>query len=243
MGNALILTDESGYETREYDVKTIAAERFKRSYIKNATFPDCLEMIRENAFADNQYLEEVVIDHMISIDIAAFKTNTALRKIDICADTIPMWCFAEAGIRNIEGVDITLRKVKSIGFQSFFGAHIKSIEFPNTFNAIFEEAFGNAIFEEKVLKLPEGITFIGSGAFDGSNLTDIYVPDTLKHISDLTECGIKIHMSPKLFEKLNLELNENIIIESVDYLIDKMSFKNINKMYLESNKNNDLNKE
>ncbi len=117
--------------------------------------------------------------------------------------------------------------------------------FNNNLRRIGGCAFSGAKFKNGILKLPVGLEDIEYKAFEDSNLTDLYIPCTVKTIGNLdvdfnnAGKGIKLHMSQATFDRLNARrklCTDNIEIENIDKLIDTMSFKDVNRKNLEESR-------
>lgn len=266
MSKDLIFKRPDGVEFNKGPIKCIHEGNYRDTNITSVLLPDCLEAIEyeafyhcENltsvtfpdstinigpkAFFNCHNLESVIIKNPVILKYAAFSHNIGLLNISVNCENIPEECFYNSGYN---GVDIKLVNTKLIGLRAFYSANIKSLKLPDTLKTIGFEAFKDANFYESTLRLPEGLQFIKQDAFKNvSTLTDIYLPDSLISIENLAECGLKLHMSKILAEKLNIEENENITINSIENIIDRMTFKEYNKIMLQNSEvivlNNDGN--
>ncbi len=212
--------------------------------------------------------EEIIFDYPIILGEGAFEYNYNLRNLKLNCDFIPKECFDGIGEYVEEGANIVLENTKYIMESAFRNAKINTIKFPDTLTYIGEysfpyaefknelvfndnlkriggSAFSGAKFKNGILKLPVGLEDIEYKAFENSNLTDLYIPCTVKTIGNLdvdfnnVGKGIKLHMSQATFNRLNARRKlrtDNIEIENIDKLIDTMSFKDINRKNLEETK-------
>lgn len=129
--------------------------------IHEVILPDSLEVIGDQAFDGCRQLERIIIPKSVhTIGNEAFRNCEKLKEIDV-PDTI----------ENIgEGI---LIGCKSLADESGF------VIFNNTVQAYYGS-------ERKVL-IPEGITAIESGAFEGSGMTSIKLPSTLRELGSAFE--------------------------------------------------------
>lgn len=237
--NNLVVYDLVDKEKVYKNRKTIMQHEFANKCVSHVEFPDCLEIIGSNAFNNCTSLKEVKINHTVKIDDKAFCYCSKLKEIDISTPYIPMGCFYEAG--SDFGVDVNLRNVCIIEDYAFYNVTFKSLHLPDSLYEIGECAFRSASFKQMDYKLilPENVEWIKNNAFALTEIKDIYLPDSIQSIGNLAEFNINIHVSKETAKRLGLsEKQSNVIIDSLDNmvesLIDKMSFRDVNKIMLNS---------
>ena len=119
----------------------------------DVVIPDCVSIIRKNAFAKNQYLQSVVIPEGITeIPDKAFYGCTALRRV------------------------VLPSTLKVIGDSAFTGCRLlESITFPQGLCYIGCDAFCGCGFRKLVI--PDSVGTISAGAFRCcDSLTDVSLP-------------------------------------------------------------------
>ena len=140
-------------------------------------------------------------------------------------------------------MDVKLVNTIEIDVAAFAFCYLDKLELPDTLTYIANHAFRNAKFNNTELYIPEGVKFVGTDAFARTNLTDVYLPDTVTFLGEVSSehFGLRIHMSPKLVNEIEFRnpkdrtryvVVDDINNNSVDNLINKMTFKEINDKYL-----------
>ena len=174
--------------------RKIKREAFANTSFKAIEFPEKFKTIGELAFS-NSNLESLYIKNPVEIFDSAFEYNYLLKNIDINVEHIPEYCFLELAGNVDGGANIILRNTNFIGVKAFSYAEINIIEFPDTLKCIDNLAFYQAHFSDTVLYLPKGLEIIEEEAFAFTNLTDIYLPETVEYITNLDKSNIRLHMS------------------------------------------------
>ncbi len=220
----------------EDEVEIIESHVFINSYIYNIHFPKNIKKIKKYAF-EHSTINNIFIENNIELEEFAFSNTFNLEQIDINTEIIPKWCFTGCGntTRRSVGTNIKLKNTKLIDENAFCNCTIYKIIFSDTILDIATEAFKYSHFYNDTLILPEGLKVIENDAFAKTNLKHIYLPDTIEFISNLQDNeNLKIHISEKTFKKLKIDKTDNIIFLSFKELAEKMSFKELNKYFLEN---------
>ncbi len=207
---------------------------------------------------------ETVILHKgtLRIDTHAFYACPNLKRVDgtKCTQPIVVWetafeqCpkleFVDLNVEEIfanafldcekeKGINFNFKNITNINSNALARCHIKSLYMTNTLTFIGGRAFDGAKFDDTTFILPDGLNFIGDMAFSDTNLKNIYLPDscmtagTIFYLDD-----VNIHVSQKLVDRFKLVLKDNIILEdnSLDSLLGKYTFKQLNDKRLEEEK-------
>ncbi len=213
----------------EEGAKIIDTNAFLDSSIEFVDFPKSLKKIYDSAFF-NSALRSLKLENEMILGEETFKFCYNLEEIVLNAKVIPYQCFANSS--SEKQANIKLINTEFIGSLAFAYMQIKNIDFPDTLTTIEKAAFANCTFNERTLKLPQNVQTIHIDAFKNTNLTDIYIPDSIKYISNLQDMNINIHMSKKTFENLNLSSNNNICLPTIEELLEEYTFKEINSKNL-----------
>ena len=211
-------------------IEEIWMEACKETKFKNAVFPDTLKKIREKAFYMSN-LEVLDIENKISLYERAFVGCHNLSLININTDLIPDYCFSECDGNYI---DIYLKNTKEIGYAAFEKTKINTLSFPNTLKKICEYAFCYTKFKNKELFLPEGLEKISSYAFLQTNLTDIYMPKSIKFINPtiIANGNLTVHVYEENLNRLDpiLQTSDKVKTITFDKLLETHTFKEINSI-------------
>ena len=214
-------------------VEKIEEAIFEAAGITDVEFPESLRIINESAFEDCTKLEKVNIPNPdVIIYMNAFSGCCNLKEITTACKHIPIAGFARGGIIS-GGMDVLLKDTIDINEYAFCGSRINNITFPDTLESIEEAAFNETYFANPIIKLPKNLKFLGYNAFWNSNVTDVYVPDGIKEIKNINH-DIKWHMSHDIAVRFGLIHRTNVVIEenTLEAMIDKMSFREANKKML-----------
>ena len=106
---------------------------------------------------------------------------------------------------------------KSIPDRAFAGLrNLKLVDLPDTVTTIGKEAF-TYCRSLKYIRIPEGCTYIGDDAFAYSDLSDIFIPKSIKVIGNNPFCGcdtLSIHLNP---ENKCFVLVDGMVLYTTDY--------------------------
>ncbi len=204
--------------------------------------------IEGHAFRNDLNIKQVFIHSNIALAADAFFRLPNLQEIEINNKIVPEGLMELCGFMDkisepdYEGVNIILKNTIKIEEYSFMHNKIKSINFPKTLKKICECAFYESYFVDPVLIIPDGVEEIDDFVFDETNLTDVYIPDSIKHFGVIENCKTVFHMSKETFDKLHI--SEDVKVEfgkTLNELIDEYGFKQVNLMNLEKeNKENSI---
>ena len=164
--------------------------------LEKVTFTDSVEEIGREAFGYNYYIKEISFGkNLKSVDRDAFTYCSRVEKVNTTM-TLNQWSQIDFTTWNSNPVSyskclyINGELLENAGFSditeikplTFFGcASIKSITIPETVETIGEGAFSGTSIEELVL--PEGVTLIERSAFGNNKaLKSVTFPSTLKGV-------------------------------------------------------------
>lgn len=122
------------------------------SALRSIVLPEWTTYIHKKAFSSCNHLEDVMMPRGVrGIDDEAFSNCSNLRVVDLP-----------------EGIE-------HIGKRAFYHCtNLPGVSLPHTLRVIDDEAFSNCPF--RAIRLPEGLTTLGSNAFTLSKLTEIELP-------------------------------------------------------------------
>ncbi len=192
--------------------------------------------IGEKAFYNCTKLKNIQgAKRLYELGAEALKDCKSLNRVELNVIDIGESAFENSGCED--GIRFFLAHTNVVQQRAFKNTKIKDLHLSTK---IFgDEAFMNAVFEDPIFYVPYGTEEMGNRVFKGTNLTDIYLRDSLETVGDLfsDEYDFKIHMSNALFEKLEPDVSNRIVVNgkiiSVDDLIDKYTFKGLNNKRLQ----------
>lgn len=188
-------------------VKSIGQNAFRTNALTAIQLPEGLVEIGPMAFNGNQLQEVIIPDSVTQIGVAAFSANpTKQVHIGSGITEIPDGLFGRNG--KLEKVTLP-EGITRIGESAFMGANIKEITIPDTVERIERIAFntnhfqrleipssvkyiGPQAFQQKEaleypdlteLILHEGLEEIDRNAFEGTGLTEVYLPNSLQKLA------------------------------------------------------------
>lgn len=166
------------------DILTISVRSFDFTKTKKIIVPSTLNVIPNNAFSSNEFIEEIIIENGItSIGEKAFNGCKTLKKVDIpdSVTSLGKNCFTNSGIRsiNIPG------SIKQISLSCFSNSNrLREVIIEEGVETISDYAFSNCLSLIKVY-LPDSITTVNSCAFAGCrNLSSIRLGLNLTLLDD-----------------------------------------------------------
>lgn len=155
------------------------------------TVPDCVTVIGPGAFANNSYLQKIILgDNVLIIDDGAFENCVSLTEIKMSSHLYCIGFSAFYNCGNLSFVDIP-DSVKYIGTQAFCQSGLKShIVLPNEIEYLGDEAFAHTSIQS--IQLPAHDFIVGKWIF--TEPCDIYVPlgndNTALYIAEYSDCNI-----------------------------------------------------
>lgn len=222
-------------------VISVGVQAFKWTSIETADLTSCLHL-GEGAFSNCEELKTVYLGKGIQrIPDNCFK-ETGLISVDFNADLdiIEVNAFS-----NCIGLDIEKLSCVKILDGAFYGCGITNIKLLNT-TYIGRSAF-KYNFELEKIEFPDSLEEIDEEAFVGcKNLKEVYIPKNVKKV-DPSAFG---HDTQIFFKGSQNELKkvvglsdmENVICcDDIDKLIDRFSFRQINKIAKNKEKSNEDN--
>lgn len=161
--------------------------------------PKTLVVIGNSAFDDCDIATIVVPENVASIGKSAFANMGSLVSIEVLQGNTH-YC-TKSNVLYTIGIDtlMTYPCKKSD----------KSFEVPATVEVIDEYAFANNEYIETV-SLPDGLKFIGKGAFRNSTLTSVTIPEGITELNAQTFCECKFLASvtlPSTLKSINGDAN------------------------------------
>ncbi len=197
-------------------VKVIGYSAFQNCVsLTDINFPDGLEEIRQNAFTNTALTDIHLPSSLIRLDTLSFSDISALRSVyleDGMANDVFRILIIDIMKENLEHIsgmegcwyDIQGTGASESELSAFYGCfNLSSVRFPSNWTYIpakflagFEGPLGN-------VTLGNGITAIGSNAFDGATgITSVTLPDSLVSIGDYAFNGCTGLTSLTLPERL-----------------------------------------
>ncbi|OAV71486.1 hypothetical protein Barb4_00641 [Bacteroidales bacterium Barb4] len=190
-GSEITIPDDVPYATRNYRVKTIAAD----------------------AFRDNKNLVSVTLPNYLTfIENATFGNCSSLKSIDVPKSVVNIGEFCFSSCSALETV-ILHEGLKTIGAHSFDDcSSLKSIEIPSTVKDIPEYCF-NSCSGLKAVVLLESLRTIGTSSFENcSSLKSIKIPSTVTNIGRyvFNNCANLVVYLPWKTQSSLISINLNI---------------------------------
>ena len=209
-----------------------------RNIIKEIVISDDVSEIGEYAFYDCSYLLEVTIpDSVTTIGRSAFSGCASLAEIDIPDSVLSIGQYAFYRCSAL--LEITIPDdVSVIDRSTFSGCSLLSdVYIPDGVNGIGINAFYGCASLENIT-LPGSLKSIGTGAFNGSGLTDILLPEGLESIGDYAFGGCtnltRIDI-PSSLESIGEYLFINCLaLQSIDVAPGNTAFTSIDGVLLDS---------
>ncbi len=197
--------------------------------IENIIFPENLEKINEDAFAET-VINKLNIKNKIKIKRKCFY-HSNITDCFINVETVPNECFAKSYLQNIK-----LENTISISADAFYGAEIRTLALPSCLKSIGSRAFYDAILPDNTFIVPANVTSILDYALYAKNVDTIYLPYNLK---TLDPCFAKhdctIVVDKDTYNRFPCLKHYNVKFTTLDNLIEEnKSFKEINKFYNEN---------
>ena len=158
------LTSVQGYWVSQSNVKHVIIPNGIGNGSTNVTV---------SGFGQMKTLESVVIGTGVtSIGSSAFQENTSLKTLDIRAGVKEI---GQCAFQKCPIADIVLPEGLEVIYQNAFeGAKMSSLHLPTTLKKIESNAFMNCD-NLTVVTIPANVEHIGTSAFKGESLTDVYV--------------------------------------------------------------------
>lgn len=156
------------------------------SYFGNAPkviIPDGVEIIGDNAFAEDENLKEIIFpESLCYIKYAAFKYCVNLRCISLPKNVreIGTQCFY--GCESLEEV-INLGEIEKICEETFCGCNIKKLSLPESLIEIEDNAF-NSNRDLDDITFPANVKRIGNSSFAYCSVKHVYLNEKLEEIGD-----------------------------------------------------------
>jgi len=205
---------------------------FLGSKIESVSLPDTLQEIPPECFAYTNITNFICPESLQIINRFAFSECDKLKTFDTGnVKIIAFEAFNSTGLEKIN-----FGEVENIATAAFNNCkNLKEINLENTKIEILRPfVFKLCTNLEKII-LPPTVKILNIGCLESTKVTSLNIPSSVTIIKELNcENTIKCFCldKSKIKESKNVELIEN----SLDYLLENKSFKEINKMY----KNNDF---
>lgn len=191
----LIVPQEVTYEAETYKVTEIGRKAFdSHKSLGSVTLPESVTVIGDRAFICCTNLQSIYLPQSLEeIGESAFYDCGELISISI-----------PDGIIEIKDATFYLCK------------KLKNVNLGNSIVKIGELAFCSSGIEE--IALPETLLFIDTGAFDGSSLRKIYIPDSVRYMfSPFSLCGklVEIRLPNTIYQLDSFFFNECYNLPSI----------------------------
>ncbi len=191
----LIVPQEVTYEAETYKVAEIGRKAFySHKSLESVTLPESVTVIGESAFSCCTNLQSIYLPQSLEeIGEDAFYGCEELTSISI-----------PDGIIEIKDSTFYLCK------------KLKNVNLRNSIVKIGKLAFCNSGIEE--ITLPETLLFIDTGAFDGSSLRKIYIPDSVRYMfSPFSLCArlLEIRLPNTIYQLDSFFFNECYNLPSI----------------------------
>ena len=150
-----------------YPVNNIEMYAFSSMGLESVILPQSLTYIGDGAFSYNSLTDISFPDNITYINNHAFENN------ELTNLTIPESVISIGGgaFANNNLTNITMAGVKNIGYESFLGNQISTINLPINLESIHHRAFkGNLISN---IVFPESINFLGKNSFSDNPITGV----------------------------------------------------------------------
>lgn len=153
-------------------VKEISAEAFAfKKSIKEISFSDTVETIGSKAFADCKNLNAINFGTaLLEVGSEAFVNCTSLQKVNI--KNLHFWC----NVRFSDSEANPLYYAQNLYVNDVL---VEELEIPNGVIAVENYVFANCKSIKKIT-IPESVKTLGTMAFVGVSLEQLYIPD-IKH--------------------------------------------------------------
>lgn len=163
-------------------VTEIPAEAFQDcTALTSVTAKGSITSIGRYAFSGASSLKTIPdLSHVSEMGVNAFYNCTALGcAVDLSSlINIPDKAFSYAPISEVTFCD----HLESIGIWAFIGGHMTTVNFPETLQSIGTYAFWYAGALTGSVTIPESVTYIGTCAFQGTSVTELFIDSGLTEI-------------------------------------------------------------
>lgn len=160
-------------------VEYIEDRVFYFSSIRYVEIPDSVKSIGKYAFSYTQITSLVIPDSVTYVGEDAFNSCNYLSSVQLGngLTELPSGMFGFCGLKNINLPDC----ITSIDDYCFVYTDMETVVIPESCNVIGAHAFSDC-HSLSTLTLKNGVKEIGSAAFMNCNLTDIFLPASVKKI-------------------------------------------------------------
>ncbi len=173
-------------------VKEISSEAFAfRKSIKEISFSDTVETIGSKAFDSCKNLNTINFGTgLLEVGSEAFVNCTSLQKVNI--KKLHFWC----NVRFSDSEANPLYYAQNLYVNDVL---VEELEIPNGVIAVEDYAFSNCKSIKKIT-IPESVKTLGTMAFTGISLEQLYIPD-IKHWCEINiKNGTSLHIKEDVTE-------------------------------------------
>lgn len=151
---------------------------------------ETVKTIKEYAFSNNYYLEEVDISTVDIIERGVFYSVKTLKKVKLPEAVAQMGTAVFSGASSLKEVTLPkgITKIEACTFSDANG--LTKVNLPNRITEIGDYAFAGCSYLEEIA-IPIGTTKLGNQLFQACyKMEKLYIPNTVKQIESLGE-GLK----------------------------------------------------
>lgn len=182
-------------------VRDMAEKAFEKTSIVSVVIPNVYMLNNQRAFADCRSLTEVQFEENSMADNLAsrfFYQCLALKKVNLPQGIVNIRPNAFQNCLSLRSITLP-KSLQSINHDAFAGCKgLTEIDLPDSVRNVGENAFGgcsgiNAVFVSENSKL----NLLEEKCFDGTSITEITLPYSMKAKKPLEGTGIKVNYYPE----------------------------------------------
>ena len=179
LGNSLLIIEDGYYGT------------FMNCPFETAKLPDSLQYLGHRAFRCCSNLKQITIPAGTTIGTAVFEDCLSLEYAELNCAEIPSELFLNC--QRLKDV-ILSEAITSVGNRAFSSCSaLKHLDFASSVRRVGEYAFSGTAALNQDLLFSGMLEEIGENAFDGSGITGVQIPGTIRFLSQAAfqNCGLE----------------------------------------------------